>query len=346
MTVARLSRLGTQPWFALALVGCTIGVFLILVPHATAVDVDHRAFLGAVRKMKHGQDYYSSWTESYRENQQLIGCSMNFRPPIAFYFWSLFPIGWLYGLFIVVVVVGTAAVVAFNTRWPLLAVPVAAYLLHSGRTSDRHGEVVDRFLLVELWVVPLIAVGFLLIKYGRQWAAAVLAVVVPSVRELGIVLVAGGGLGALWRHRPKLLWMVAGATVVGIYAWHLSIGGRHLSGGECVELFGSGRPPTSVLAMMDFPIPGTVYIGLAIWLVALTEVIFRGDGPLALPTLAVPLLGFFVDRGYWGHVCIPFMLWWAAEGIMRVYFAWRSGDGLTRASLTAAGVPPLLPAAA
>ena len=71
--------------------------------------------------------------------------------------------------------------------------------------------------------------------------------------------------------------------------------------------------------MMDFPIPGPVVIGLLIWTVAVVEVTYRGDGPLALPILAVPLLGFVVERGYWGHVSVPFALWWAGEGAIRVY---------------------------
>lgn len=314
-----LASLATRPITALFLVALAIVLFSVLAPSPTGREYDHNNFREIVAAMRHGQSYYRAYAPVYRMNGTTIGCSTAFRPPLAFEFWRLFPVAWLWGVYLVVVVGGTCALIAFNARWPLVALPVALYLLDAGRAISRHGPVIDQFLDVELWIVPLIALALVLYRRRRLRSAVGVGIVTPLVRELGLIFLLAGLFTAVLRRLPKIVWVGGIVVAVAFLGLHYHLASQHTyANGICVKLFGSGHPPSTVLEMMDAPIPGSVYFGLALWLAALWEVVYRGDGPLAAPILLLAFAGVFVRRDYWGFVFIPFEIWWACEAAMRI----------------------------
>jgi hypothetical protein len=314
-----VTKVAMRPLPVLGVVAILIVAWALFAPHATMREYDDSNFRQVVASMRSGRSYYAAYAPVYKGNGTVIGCSTAFRPPLAFEFWSLFPVSWLYGVFLVTVVGGTAALIAFNTRWPWVAIPVALYLVQAGHAVG-HRAVVEQFLDVELWTVPLLALAFVLYRRRHTRAAVVVGVVIPLVRELGLIFLLAGLFTAIVRRLPKLAWLLGIAVTIVLLGLHYHLASQHTyANGICVKLFGTGHPPHTVLTMMGFPIPRGVYLGVALWLAALWEVIHRGDGPLAAPLLLLALTGAVVTRNYWGFVFIPFQIWWACEASARLY---------------------------
>src|SRR5207253_2468918 len=91
-------------------------------------------------------------------------------------------------------------------------------------------------------------------------------------------------------------------------------------------LLGTGRPPFSVFRWMGFGLPFGPVLGPVLWIVAVLALLGelpprrsgRGrDSPwppvtgiddFLLPYLALPVLGFLVQRDYWGVLVVPFTM--------------------------------------
>jgi len=227
------------------------------------------------------------------------------------------PASWLYGLFLLAVVVGSAALLAWYSDWPIAVVPVVLYLLYAGRTVDHWGAApIDEFLLPEVWVVPLVA-GCLLARKRRQWwLAAALAAAAVLVRELAVLLVLGGLLAAVVERKPRAPWVAALAVSAAGYAAHVQVASGYTSSiGNEAPLWGSASFPWSMLRMMDWPIPGPLVIGGAIWAVAVVWCWRRGDLLFLGPYLALALTGLVVERPYWGLMFAAFTVFFTAEAL-------------------------------
>jgi hypothetical protein len=89
-----------------------------------------------------------------------------------------------------------------------------------------------------------------------------------------------------------------------------------LTQGTDAPVLGTARIPYSTLDMLTWPFQHQILIGLlliALWVAAIGELATRRTMLPAGGLLLMPLLGFFTDRGYWGLVAVPFVVWLGAE---------------------------------
>lgn len=62
---------------------------------------------------------------------------------------------------------------------------------------------------------------------------------------------------------------------------------------------------------------------MVLWAVALYELATRRTMLLAGGLFCVPLLGLFVDRGYWGLIAVPFVVWRGADAVVELVSRYR-----------------------
>src|SRR5262249_50590015 len=152
---------------------------------------DHLVYLGTAQRMRGGAGFYRAFTDASLSQGITVGQPRGYRMPTIFLLWRLFPTGWLYGLFIAVVVVGTVALCCFLVRYAIAALPVGLYLLLVGRHVI-NGQTLESWLLVELWALPAAAGCLVAARHKRPWAAALLAALAACIREVAVVLLLAG----------------------------------------------------------------------------------------------------------------------------------------------------------
>ena len=316
----------------------------LIVPKGGDGRVDHVTFLHTLSEMRRGAGYYPAYRASFRDYGIRLGGPRSFRFPGLFLLWRWIPPPALYAAFLIIVVGGTAAILLFLTRRPLLILPVVAYLLLAGRTpGGAHGGV-ESWLLVEEWAAPLIAGCLLAWQRQRWWWAAGLAAAALLMREITLPLLAVGLVASIVVGHPRKPWLAAGFVGFGLFGLHSYLASTYtLPNGNEAALFGTGHPPSSVLGMTSWEVPGGVAVGFIVWALAAGRA--RHLGLIAWPAaglLAIPLSGLLVDRPYWGLVVIPLAILWAAEELTDLLIRARASLPWTT-SRTAQGRSPLSP---
>jgi len=298
----------------LAVVAIAISWF-IAVPQGGRAEVDQRSFVGVIERMRHGTGYYEAFRDSFLDEGIRVSQGRGFRMPTTFLLWRMVPSDLLYPAFLTLVVVGTSWLLLRLTERPLLVLPVTLYLLQAGVTLNGWGEPpTDAWLLQEMWALPLVCGSVL--AWRREWwrTAALIAASAVLVREITLPLLLGGLLASHFGKGPRWPWL---ATLVGVGGlvtlhWKLAAGAALAMGNEA-PLLGSGRPPESILEMMDWPIPGPLAIGAVLWGAALVWVRRRGELAFLGPYFAIGLSGLVVRRPYWGVVFVPLTILFSLE---------------------------------
>ncbi|HSL58519.1 MAG TPA: hypothetical protein VK866_11805, partial [Acidimicrobiales bacterium] len=164
----------------------------------SAAHIDHLAFLRTHGYMRAGEGYYAAMRQAFLDIDTTIGHARGYRLPSPFWFWELFPPGALYGLFLVIVVLGSTVLLTRITARPLVIPWVTLFLLYAGRSTGFANEASwESWMLVELWVVPLILGSVVAWRQRRDGWSAALAAAATLCRETAAVLLIGGLLAAL-----------------------------------------------------------------------------------------------------------------------------------------------------
>lgn len=304
----------------LPVVGAMTAIAVVLwrvVPEGTVGAQDHFTYLRTVEYMRQGADYFTAMRDAFGDLGTTLGHARAYRLPGIFLFWRLFPTSWLFGAFVVVVVLGTTYLLARASKTPWAALPVGLYLMAAGRIPwAEAGAFRETWALVEYWTVPLLAGGLLCWRRRQWWWAAALITLAALTREVTAPLLLGGLLAAHVGRLPRRPWFVGVATFSALFAAHLWVAGHHLDPpGNDAVLLGTGAPPGTVLDMTAWVVPGGVVVGLVLWLGAVERLYRRDRLELVFmaPLLLLPLTGLLVDRAYWGIVVVPFTLFYSAE---------------------------------
>jgi hypothetical protein len=286
-------------------------------------QIDHDAYLATLERMRHGAGYYQAMRTTYWVDVGVrLGGPRSYRTPYIFELWRFVPPGLLYLTFLLVVVVGTSVLLATATDHPFAAVPVTLFLLVAGRTPGGSDGGTENWMLVELWVLPLLALSYLGWRRDRPWLSALAAAAAALVRELAFPVLI---FGLIVDRKHRRQWAVATAVAVAGLALHVLMAMRVGSGhGTESKLLGSGHPPATVLGMLMFAFPPA--LGVIVWVVGIGRVARdRLIAPVVV-LLGLPLLGLVVDRPYWGILATPFVLLWAGELVGDVWGE-RAGAG-------------------
>jgi hypothetical protein len=284
---------------------------------------DHRVFSSTIEEMRTGEGYYDAYleaarglgTDSSRPRTVLSEPSLfRWRLPTAFLLWRVVPKSMLFVLYLTVVVGGTALALSFATERALPILAVSAYLLHAGNIWMPSQGTIEEWLLVELWAVPALAVALAASRRGRWWLAGGAVAVGALVRELLFPILLTGFIAARVRRTAWRPWVIAsGAFVLGIGVhWLVASRVTAVPGTES-PLFGSASFPRSVLAIIDWPIPGPYVAGTAAFIASLFWLSRTGELLRWSGLLILPVYGLIVDRPYWGLILVPLTVFWAAE---------------------------------
>jgi hypothetical protein len=271
-----------------------------------------------VEHMRDGDGYYRAMDRALRQYNGPAGSARAFRLPTPFLIWRLLGSPRAIWLAYVLLVGATARVLASATDAPLVVPLVAWYLLRAARPHNA-GGFVDQYLIVELWTVPFIAGAIAASLRRRWWAAAALALVATSIRELAALLILGGLLAALAFRLPRRPWLAAIGAAAGILAAHVALVQSHLvAHGSEIALLGTGGV-RRVFTMMGVGLPHGTVVGPVLWLLAAVRLAADRERALRYGLfLALPIVGLAVGRDYWGFLVVPFMIIWAAEGLRLV----------------------------
>ena len=284
--------------------------YLSVVPRQY-VHVDHHGATETLRRMRAGQGFYDALRDTYWFDSGIrLGGPRSFRTPFLFEVLQLFPAHWLLPLFVLAVVVGTCVLLADASAHPYAALPVALFLLIAGRRIGA-GRM-ETWMFVELWAVPPLALSYWGWSTRRPWAGGPGAAAAALVRELALPVVCFGLVLARVRGRNWRPWAMALAVAVLGLTLHLVLALQAGSAnGTEAPLLGSGDPPRTVVEVMACGLP--LGYGLVLWSLALIHLVRRRLVTPVAPLIALPLLGLFVDRGYWGNLIAPFIVLWVGE---------------------------------
>ena len=284
--------------------------YLSVVPRQY-VHVDHHGATETLRRMRAGQGFYDALRDTYWFDSGIrLGGPRSFRTPFLFEVLALFPAQWLLPLFVLVVVVGTCVLLADASAHPYAALPVALFLLVAGRWFGA-GRM-ETWMFVELWAVPPLALSYWGWSKRRPWVGGPAAAAATLVRELALPVVCFGLVLARVRGRNWRPWAVALIVAVLGLTLHLVLALQAGSpNGTEAPLLGSGDPPRTVVDVMSCGLP--LGYGLVLWSLAIIHLVRRRLVTPVTPLIALPLLGLFVDRGYWGNLIAPFIVLWVGE---------------------------------
>jgi hypothetical protein len=309
------------------IVAAVTGVYwLIKVPQrGTLGFIDHFVYLSTTREMHHGASFYRAFTDGSELQGIIVGQPRGYRMPTIFLLWRLVPVDWLYGLYIVAVVIGTVAVCCFIVRYAPAAIPVGLYLLLIGRRPTN--PTFEGWLMVELWALPAVAGCLVAARRDKPWPAALLAALAALIREVAaVLLVAGLVEAALRRRRLKdmLPWLTGMAILLGAFAVHLAVAGDYTRPpGNDHPLLGTGTGLSTAADAIHWRVP--LMVGLVLYVVAFVR-IWRTDQLFpAVGLFMIPVLTLFVDREYWGTLLVPFTILFATDWVIEI-FATRSYD--------------------
>ncbi|GEM_PF-3393416 len=298
---------------AAACVAVGIVVYPIWAPGTYRRQYDHVLFLRTAVLMRRGEGFYSATAHAFASGGIPLGRARAFRLPTVFLVWRMIPPSLLHATFLVLVVGGTSLLALRLTSTPQSAVIVAGYLLTSSQLPTSHGAILS-WALVEYWALPLVFASLLAHRAARWWWAAALACLAALTRETTAPLLLGGLLFAQRRKLPRWPWLAMLGVFVSALGVHLIVASGHtVAHGTDAPLLGTGHFPTSVTHMVTYRPVLPLGATLAIWAMAWWRVKQLQLLPLVGPILAIPLLGLFVERPYWGVVVMPFVLMWATE---------------------------------
>jgi hypothetical protein len=287
--------------------------------------------------MRAGEGYYAAMRQAFLDIDVTIGHARGYRLPTPFWFWELFPADLLYGVFLLVVVVGSLVLLTRITT-TVAALPwVTLVLLYAGRSTGFADEANwEAWMLVELWVVPLILGTVVAWRSRRDGWAAALAAAATLCRETAAVLLIGGLIAAVVDRRPWRPWAVSSVATGLAYLAHVAVASGYADPpGTFAQLFGTGDGIDTVLYMTMWNLPGPVLIGAVLWALGCWRLWHRPERWLLAPLFALPLTGLLVNRPYWGILLIPLMVTFAVEQVVTP-----RGDARTAGAGGAGSSPP------
>jgi hypothetical protein len=275
---------------------------------------DQRLFTAALDQMRHGKGFYRAYVDGSAQMNVRVSQVRSVRLPTVFYVWRLVPDSALFALFLAVVLGVTTIALTYATRRALPVLAVALYLLHAGDIWTPSGGTTEEILLVELWAVPALAVALAASRRGRSALAAGATAIAALVRELAFPLLITGMIAARSRAGARRPWIIATAAfALGVGAHWLLASGVTVAHGSEARLVGTASFPRSVLAIVDWPLPGPYVLGTAAFVASVFWLRRTGELRQWLGLLVLPLAGLVVDRPYWGLVLVPFTVFWATE---------------------------------
>jgi hypothetical protein len=299
---------------SLVAVVLTAALYVVAAPAAgRELFIDEVINRQTVDQMRTGDGYYEAMEGALRRNVGPASSVRAFRTPFAFLAWRWLPGAGGRWLAYVAVVVLVCGLLVSTTNAPWVAPIVALYLLRFGRPHYASGWI-DQYLLVELWALPAVVGAIVAWRVGRTGVATGLAVVASAVRELAVLLVIGAVISAVLRRTPWRPAIVATATMALIFGVHGWLTSPHLAdrGAEAALLGTGGIDRVFTMAAVGLPRPNLV--GPLLWGVSWWWLIRQRDVRLfAAPLLALPLIGLFVGRDYWGLLVVPLELLAAGE---------------------------------
>lgn len=298
-----------------ACAGLLAVLYTVLIPAGDRGHFDHFTYLRTIRYMQDGEGYYDAMRLGFLDGGITLGHARAYRMPTAFLVWRWIPEDVLWGAFLLLVVVAATALLARITPHPWLAMPVACYLLLTGRMPG--GDLTESWLLVEYWSIPLLAGGVVAWQHRRDGLSAALFCGAAMLREISAPVLVFGLIAAHRAGRDRRPWLAALCVFGSSFALHLSVAAARLEPpGNDAVLWGTGTPPSSIVDMATWMLPGPPVLWLAAWGLAVWQAWRRDLFLLLAPVLGLPVLGLFVDRPYWGLVVIPFVLVLAGEAVV------------------------------
>jgi hypothetical protein len=268
-----------------------------------SIRIDHEVDVETVRLMKHGANFWDAMDRALRHVYGPASTIRAFRMPTIFLVWRVLPDWAWWPLFIVMAGgCGWLASRLSGRAWTMPA--VAALMAAYGK-----GPSYTQFLLVEPWAVPAI-LGCLVAYRRRKWAlAAALALVAGLIREQAAVLLLLGLAVAVIRHQPWRAWAVGAVAWTVVFGIHVAELSPHLvKHGRDTHLIGSSRGLISVLHMAGFGLPLFLVTAPIGYILAAKAIRHVTMAPILAGFLAMPLIGFVVDRPYWGVLTVPVLL--------------------------------------
>jgi hypothetical protein len=294
--------------------------------HDRHLNIDHVTYLSTIHLMRHGVGYFPAMDRALRNSIGPAATPRAFRMATIFYLWRLFLPTDRAIWELLVVSVGVASVgLGRFVRASWVAPFIAAYMLYNAW---------NKFTLVEMWGVLLVIPAVIAWGHGRRGLAVVLAVAAALVRETTIPLLCGGLVSAIRHRERKWPWLLGLAVCAVAFAANSAAVSPYLvKHGTESPLLGTGRPPWTVFRWMGFGLQLGSLVGPIVWAVAILTLLgllpprhkgeerddpwppVRGIDDLLLVYLAMPILGFLVQRDYWGVLVVPLTLAIAAGGL-------------------------------
>ena len=277
-------------------------------PASKFAIVDQVGFLDTLRRMKASTGFYAAYADSFAALGADVGSIRGYRFPTMFLIWRWFPEGWLYPIFVAIVVVLSSVFAMWITdhTWPVL--PMAGYLLYASRGNF------EGWLLLEFWAVPWIFLAIASRRQGRQPLAAGAATLAFFVRETAVVMMMGGALDSLRRRRSLRPWLIAGGVAaIGLSVHAIVARSFSASSGGEARFWGSSDGVRSVVELAGFRLP--IVLALAVWMTAWLQAVRRGEAWFLGPLFALPLVGLVADRPYWGAMVTPVLVLLTADAV-------------------------------
>jgi hypothetical protein len=177
-------------------------------------------------------------------------------------------------------------------------------------------------MLVEFWALPFLAGALLAWRRQRWWLSAALAGSAVLVRETAALFLVAGLVVAVIDRKPWRPWVLVLGTTAALATAHYAIASQYvLSHGTDEPLRGTARIPQSTLDMLTWPFQHQLLIAfflVALWAAAAYGLAARRTMLPAFGLLSMPVLGFLVDRGYWGLVMVPLVVWLGTDALVEL----------------------------
>lgn len=306
----RTPALSLPSWWATATTVALCGTRSVL--PGGPPDLDHEVDLVTVGAMRHGADFWHAMDEGLRWVYGPASTIRAYRMPTVFLVWRWLPSWSWWPLFVALAASsGWLAARLAGRSWVM---PVVAGLL----VAHGKGPGYTQYLLVEPWAVPCV-LGCLLAYRRERWGLAVaLALAAGLVREQAAVLLLLGLVVAVARRQPWRCWalgVVAWLAAFAVHAWRVSE--LLVADGRETNLLGTSHGWSSVVHMAAYGLPLTSLAAVLIYAGVVRALAAGSHHDLALlvgPYLLMPLVGFAVDRPYWGTLTVPVALAVAAGG--------------------------------
>lgn len=315
----RRSELIVVAWLGIVAVA---GLFYWMMPaEPDAEMVDHVLFTHTVDQMRDGSGYYQAMEDTLLvvygpERAELTETVRGFRPPTTFLFWRLLPDDEAIWIAFAITAVSSGFLAAHLGDQPLTGVAVTGYLLAFG-LLNRTGTWTAQFTTTELWAVPAMIGAALAITRKRWWLAAALALLATTIRETAATLLIVGSALALTGRVPRKPWLSATVAASVLYGIHAGLASRFIEPGVAAGLPSPAEVPGSFLRIVGLGLPAGEFVGPVLWLLAFVHLFRTQDNPYLLTAyLWLPLIGFFLERHYWGIMVVPFTLVWGIDGLV------------------------------